>query len=150
MVKKYRKALFIVVYRRELKENKIYYLLLKRKLHWKGWEFPKGGIKDKESAIKTIKREIKEETGQSPKNILKYPVSGKYKYKNLLVDRPLIVGQEYKLYSAEIFNKKIIVDKVEHSGFKWLTFEKAMKKLTWDNQKKCLKVVKKKLEKLKK
>jgi hypothetical protein len=34
---KYRKAIFIVVYARE--KNKRYYLILKRKLHWKVWEF---------------------------------------------------------------------------------------------------------------
>jgi hypothetical protein len=44
MVKeKYRKAVFIVVYRRTKnifnKQNKL--LILKRKLHWAGWEFPK-------------------------------------------------------------------------------------------------------------
>ena len=42
MNSKYRKIVFIVTYAKL--KDKIYYLILKRKLHWKGWEFVKGGI----------------------------------------------------------------------------------------------------------
>ena len=42
----YRKSVFIVVYRKT--EKGILYLILKRKLHWVGWEFPKGGIEPEE------------------------------------------------------------------------------------------------------
>ena len=44
---KYRKSDFIVVYSKE--KDKIKYIVLKRKLHWKGWEFPKEGMEDKET-----------------------------------------------------------------------------------------------------
>ena len=67
---KYRKAVFVVTYRKE--KDKIKYLILKRKLHWKGWEFPKGGVNKDESLLHAVKREIKEETGQSAFNIKKY------------------------------------------------------------------------------
>ena len=67
--KGYRNAVFIVTYRRE--KSKIFYLLLKRKLHWEGWEFPKGAIEGKEPVFLTIKRELKEETGQEPAVIKK-------------------------------------------------------------------------------
>src|SRR3989344_4565176 len=96
---KYRKSVFIVAYYRPNNKSEIYYLLLKRKLHWKGWEFPKGGIEKKESIEKTIKREIKEETGQAPKNIKKYPISEKFKYGQAYSDRKGIIGQTYKLFS---------------------------------------------------
>lgn len=139
MKPKYRRAVFVVIYRRE--NNKIKYLILKRKLHWKGWEFPKGGIEKKEASIKTIRREIKEETGQIPKNIRKYSISGKFKYDKKYKDRPGITGQTYKLFSAELENKKVKRDKLEHSKYKWISFDKAIKKLTWPNQRKCLRVV---------
>ncbi|MFW6233463.1 MAG: NUDIX domain-containing protein, partial [Nanoarchaeota archaeon] len=64
MKKNYRKGIFIVVY--TIYNNEIFYLLLKRKLHWKGWEFPKAGVKEKESLIECAKRELKEETGLKP------------------------------------------------------------------------------------
>ena len=67
MTDKYRKAVFIVAYSKI--NNKIEYLLLKRKLHWKGWEFPKGGAEEKENNLDAVKRELKEETGLKILNI---------------------------------------------------------------------------------
>lgn len=143
-MEKYRKAVFIVIYKRENKNPK--YLLLKRKLHWTGWEFPKGGVKKNENLRDAAKREIVEETGQKPINIKKYKVTGKYKYSKLLKDRPGYTGQIFSLFSAELKNKKIRLDKKEHSAYKWLDFNKAIKKLKWPNQKKCLRIVHKNLK----
>lgn len=135
---KCRRALFFVTY--YLEKGKPTYLILKRKLHWKGWEFPKGGIKKKEPIIKTIKREIKEETRQTPIKITNHNLQGKYKYPKRLKDRPNIIGQTYKLYSAQLKDKKIKIDKKEHSAYKWTTYNQALKLLTWPNQRKCLRV----------
>ncbi len=139
MKKRYRKAVFIVTYRKE--KHRIIYLILKRKLHWIGWEFPKGGVEKFEFKKSAVKRELKEETGQSSNNIKKYSIKGKYKYHMSFKDRPGYIGQSYKLYSAEIKNKKIILDKREHVGYLWLPYDKALKKLTWLNQRKCLSIV---------
>jgi len=136
---KYRKGIFIVTYSRTKEEIK--YLILKRKLHWVGWEFPKGGLEKNESMSKAIKREIKEETGKLSFNIKKFHVSGKYKYNRGLKDREDIDGQTYSLYSAEIKPSLIKIDKKEHSDYRWLSFEKALRKLTWTNQRRCLKIV---------
>lgn len=135
----YRKSIFCVVYKED--RNRILYLLLKRKLHWNGWEFPKGGIEKSENLIKAVKREIKEETGQTAFNIKKYKFSGKFKYNKMYKDRPGIIGQTYKLFSAEIKNKKIKIDRKEHSAYKWLDFEKAIRLLKYSNQKKGLRIV---------
>jgi len=145
---KYRKAVFIVTYRKENYKNKdkILYLLLKRKLHWTGWEFPKGGRKEKESIAKTIVRELKEETGQNAENICKYNYHGRYKYDRPYLNRKGFIGQTFILYSAEIKNKKVKLDRKEHLAYRWLTFEGAIKKLRWQNQKKSLKIVNKHLE----
>ena len=144
-MKKYRKAVFIVTYVKE--KNKIFYLILKRKLHWKGWEFPKGKIEKFEMKRMAVKREVKEETGLQILKIKKFNVHGKYKYKKMLKDRPGIIGQTYHLYAVEVKKGKVILDKKEHSDYKWLESEKAIKKLTWNNQKKCLKIVDKEIEK---
>jgi 8-oxo-dGTP pyrophosphatase MutT (NUDIX family) len=95
MKSKYRKAVFIVTY------AKIYYLILKRKLHWSGWEFPKGGTNFFETKRGAIKREVVEETGLVPIKIKKFDHSGKYKYHKKLSDRPGVVGQTFSLYSAK-------------------------------------------------
>ena len=82
---KYRKAVFIVTYCRTA--NKIEYLILKRKLHWQGWEFPKGGVEKRENTFQTAKRETKEETGQKPFQIKKFNVKGRYRYRRKYPDR---------------------------------------------------------------
>jgi 8-oxo-dGTP pyrophosphatase MutT (NUDIX family) len=136
---KYRKAVFIVTY---LKENdKIYYLILKRKLHWIGWEFPKGGINFLETKKGAVKREIKEETGLDVLKIKKFKVSGKYEYDKEYPDRKGFRGQSYSLYAVEVEKGKVKIDRLEHSSYKWLEFEKAVRELKWPNQKKCMAIV---------
>ncbi|MBS3066856.1 NUDIX domain-containing protein [Candidatus Pacearchaeota archaeon] len=134
----YRKALFIVAYR--MINNNIKYLILKRKLHWKGWEFPKGGVELFETKKMGVKREIVEETSLTPKIITNHKTCGKYDYKKNLPDRPY-KGQSYQLYSVELEQGSVKVDHREHSSYLWLPYEKAIKKLTWSNQKECLKIV---------
>lgn len=136
--KKYRKAIFIVIYK---KTNKgISYLILKRKMHWKGWEFPKGGVERFETKRMAVKREIKEETGIKELNIKNHKISGKYDYTKNIHGRRY-KGQTYKLYSAEVAGEKVKMDNREHSSYLWLPYEKALKRLTWNNQKECLKIV---------
>lgn len=140
----YRKGVFIVVYRKDRKNNKIEYLLLKRKLHWIGWEFPKGGIEKNESEIEAVKREIKEECGLKPIKIKKYALKGKYFYdKKTRLDRKGYCGQSYKLYSVQVplNSDRIKIDKKEHSSYKFLGFKNAIKALTWEDQKKSLELI---------
>lgn len=136
---KHRKAVFVVVYSKI--KNQIYYLILKRKLHWKGWEFPKGGVRKGEKILDAVKREIKEETGLKALKIKRFDVSGRYKYEKELKEREGVTGQTYSLYAGKINKRKIKLDELEHSKYKWASFRTAMKKLTWSNQKKSLKIV---------
>ena len=136
---KFRKAVFVVVYARN--KDKIEYLILKRKLHWKGWEFPKGGVEGKESLKKAVARELFEETGLKPKKISSHKASGKFVYDSATQKERSFYGQTYKLFSVEVKDTKVKYDKIEHSGYKWLNFQEAIKLLTWQNQKKCLKTV---------
>ncbi len=135
---KYRKSVFVVVYS---KIKKVEYLILKRKLHWKGWEFSKGGIEKGEKIRDAIKREVLEETGLKIIGIKKFNFSGKFKYDKEYHDRKGYMGQAFSLYSVEVKKEKVKIDEKEHSDYKWLSFEKAMKKLKWANQRKCLKRV---------
>ncbi len=145
MEDKYRKAVFIVVYRKT--EKGIRYLIMKRMLHWVGWEFPKGGIKYNEEIPDAVKRELKEETGQFTSNIQDHNFYGKYKYDKKVLGRRFI-GQTFSLYSAEIKEDKIKIDEREHSDYLWLPYLEAYKKLNYKNQKKCLEIVNNFLEKI--
>jgi bis(5'-nucleosidyl)-tetraphosphatase len=137
---KYRRSVFIVVYSKE--GNKINYLVLKRKLHWKGWEFPKEGIEANESEEETARRGVKEETGLNIKGqIKKFELHGEYEYKKKYSDRPGFIGQSYSLYAAEVGMSKVKLDEHEHSTSEWLDFNNALERLTWKNQKRCLEIV---------
>ncbi len=136
---KYRHAVFVVVYSKT--EKGIEYLLLKRKHHWTGWEFVKGKIEKFETKRMTARRETKEETGLKILKIKKLNIHGSYKYKKGLKDRPGVIGQTYHLFFVEVRKGKVKIDRKEHSGYKWLAFNEAVKKLTWNNQKRCLKIV---------
>jgi len=141
---KYRRGIFMLVYAKE--REKPQYLILRRKLHWKGWEFPKGGKEKNEDINKAIKREILEETGLKIRKITNLKVSGRFDYERELPDRPGIKGQDWKLFAVEVKKNKVRLDKREHEDYRWLDFKKALKILTWPNQRNCLKLVNKFLE----
>ncbi len=147
---RFRKGVFVVAYRLTrglFGRETIKYLVLKRKLHWKGWEFPKGGINGKESLLEAAKREVKEETGQEGFNFKDYRVSGKYPYPKELSDRKGVEGQTYHLFSCELKSKKVKFDRHEQSSYKWKSLGKALKMITYENQKKSLRIVDKKINK---
>ncbi|PJE81207.1 hypothetical protein COU58_03910 [Candidatus Pacearchaeota archaeon CG10_big_fil_rev_8_21_14_0_10_32_42] len=136
---KLRKGIFAIVY--SFDKNILKYLILKRKLHWKGWEFVKGKIELFETKKMAVVREVKEEAGIKIKKIKKHEFSGKFLYKKPLKDRPGIVGQTFTLYSAQMKKGKVKVDPIEHSEFKWMSYKNTLKNLTYKNQKESLKVV---------
>jgi 8-oxo-dGTP pyrophosphatase MutT (NUDIX family) len=134
---KYRRGVFVIVY--SIVENKPQYLILKRKLHWKGWEFPKGARRIYETKKMTACRELKEETGLKILKIKKFKMSGKYKYDKKYPDRKNFTSQSYDaVFSAEVKKRKVKIDKLEHSDYKWVTFSEEIKKLKWQNQRRCL------------
>ncbi|MEM4326140.1 MAG: NUDIX domain-containing protein [Candidatus Pacearchaeota archaeon] len=136
---KYRKAVFIVVY--ATMKRGIRYLILKRKLHWVGWEFPKGALQSRETEKMAVKRELKEETGLPPLKITKFNFHGRYDYPKILPDRPNYKGQTFSLYSVKVRIGRVILDRREHSSYKWVPYKIAIKMLKWKNQKDSLRIV---------
>lgn len=125
----------------KIENGKPKFLILKRKLHWKGYEFPKGGIERFEFTKRAIRREIFEETGLAPIKIKSHGLKGKWTYEKEMKDRPMFMGQTWKLYSVLVHDGEVKIDKNEHSSYEWLSYSVAMKKLTYENQKRCLKIV---------
>ena len=110
-MEKYRKGVFLVVYAKN-KKNNFEYLILRRHLHWAGWEFPKGGLKGKENILKAVLREFKEETGLTALNSKNFNLSGKYKFGREIEKREGMVGQTYEcLYAIEAEKGKVKFDK---------------------------------------
>jgi 8-oxo-dGTP pyrophosphatase MutT (NUDIX family) len=142
MYRKYRKGVFCVVYA----GKRPMYLLLHRKLHWEGWELPKGGKKARERLKNTVKREVKEETGLNASNIQGYKFRGLFVYDKKTQAERKVRGFKYALLSCEVKKNRVRVAK-EHDDFKWATYAKALKLLTWPDQKKCLRIVNNSLKK---
>lgn len=140
MYKKYRKGIVCVTYAKPLR-----YLILHRKLHWHGWEIPKGGSLARERIENTVIREIKEETGLKAISCKRFPVKGAFIYDKKTQRERKVKGFSYRLFACEVKKGKIRVSK-EHDDYRWCTYGEAMKLLTWPNQKRYLRIVNKTIE----
>ena len=113
------------------------YLLLKYGLGH--WEFVKGHIEPGETEEETIMRELKEETGiDSAKIVNGFNEDYDYYFK--------FKGQKiHKRVSCYLIksNTKDVKISFEHEDFKWLTIDKAIRQVTYDNAKELLKKAKK-------
>ncbi len=120
-----------IIFRKE--KNKRKYLLLHYALGH--WDFPKGHIENGESPKETAQREIQEET--SLKNL--QFISGfkeqiKYFYKKEKKTFLKIVI----FFLIQTTEKKVKIS-WEHTGYKWLPYQQALKQLTFENAKELLK-----------
>ncbi len=120
-----------VIFRKEGEEIK--YLLLfyhsgiRRKNSF--WDFSKGHIEKEEDEITTAKRETKEETGLDDLVFFKdfeEKIQYFFKFKEQTISKTVV------FFLAETNNKNVIISS-EHEGFKWLSFEEALKLLTFQN-----------------
>jgi len=115
------------------KDKEIKYLLLHYEA--KHWDFPKGNVEEKETDTETVKREIAEETGITDVEIIqgfKEKIQYYYKLKNELINKEVI------FYLAKTNTEKVKLS-FEHIGYIWLSYDKAINKLTYKNAKDILK-----------
>lgn len=128
-----------VIFRREPfessqgKKTEFFYLLL----HYRArhWDLPKGHIEKGEKPEDAAKREIEEETGiKEIEFVSGFKETIKYFYKRDGKNFFKIVV----FFLAETKMKKVKIS-YEHRGFKWLSYEKALKQLTFKNAKDVLK-----------
>lgn len=103
------------------------------------WDFVKGNVEDGETLRQTVLREIKEETGIVDVEF----VSGfedkiEYHYQR---DGD-IVHKEVVFFLAKTKTTDVKISH-EHLGFVWLSFNDALKKMTYKNAQNVLKKVKK-------
>lgn len=125
-----------VVFRWE--KNSVYYLLLHYPSSVRArkdyWDFPKGHMEEGEGEVETATREIEEETGIKELKFVpgfKEQISYFFKFKGKTVFKTVV------FYLAETKTDSIKLS-FEHSGFKWLMYEEALKGLTFENAKEML------------
>ena len=125
-----------VIFRKE--GNKTYYLPLhyprgarKPKPYW---DFPKGHIEKGEKELDTVKREVREETGLED---IGFVGNFKERIEYFFRQEEKNILKLVTFYLAETKEKDVKISS-EHAGFKWLSYEKALKKLTFQNAQKIL------------
>ena len=118
-------------------KTKLKFLILKRsktKIYEHLWQGVAGKSEDGETAAQTAIRELKEETDLAPyKMFVADHVSSFYESH---FDRINLVP----VFGIEVRSKNIVLSE-EHYEYKWLEFDKAYSRLTWNGQKKGLKVI---------
>lgn len=104
------------------------------------YDFPKGHMEPGESESQTLLREVEEETGLSNVKISSERATIKYYYvakgNEYRKRKKTGVGQyifkQVHFYPAEAETKKVIISH-EHVGYVWLTYKKAMRRVTFEN-----------------
>ncbi len=118
-------------------KNKLKFLILKRsktKIYEHLWQGVAGKIENGETASEAAIRELKEETGFTPyKMFVADHVSSFYESH---FDRINLVP----VFGIEVCSENVVLSE-EHYAYKWLEFEKAYSRLTWNGQKKGLKII---------
>lgn len=149
-----RTQLECIVFRK--KENTHEFLLLKR-IPQKGgfWQPPCGGLeKEDRSKLDAAYRELFEEANITQKDVLKVfkDVDSFEINKHYFTGEPIPAITEY-VYGFEISSSIPISihnnPYPEHDQFVWVTFEKALELLKWDNNKVALTKLNKRLGKIK-
>jgi dATP pyrophosphohydrolase len=120
-------------------KNETHFLVLQRakeeKLFPGLWQIVTGTMKKNESALKAAIRELKEETGLSPKRCWTIPYVDTYF--DLIKDTIQLVP----VFAAELDSSSPLQLSTEHQRFEWLRFEDARKRLVWPGQKHSMDIV---------
>ena len=115
--------------------HKPFFLILKRKIGWEGWEFAKGGVEAGESDLDAVKREVIEETGLQKFKIVKQLEGVKKEY----TDENNVLNSHTVFLIEASMNIPIHLPQQEHSTYLWSEADSVLAKLTWDSDKEILK-----------
>ena len=119
-------------------KNKSYweFLLLKRSestIYPKIWQGVTGKIENSELPYKTALRELMEETGLNAKKIWTIDKV------NTFYDAKIDVMNLIPVFGVTVNSKNVIISK-EHSEYKWCNINETIKLMTWEEQKKGIKI----------
>jgi dihydroneopterin triphosphate diphosphatase len=116
-----------------------HFLVLQRakeeKLYPGLWQIVTGTMKKNESGIKAAMRELKEETGLSPKHCWTIP------YVDTYFDLVNDTIQLVPVFAVELDSSSKLHLSSEHQRFEWLRFNEARQRLVWPGQRHSIDIV---------
>ncbi len=132
------KSKYIEIHILKVVNGKLKFLLLKRSNNdrYPGiWQMVTGHIKKNEKAYGAAIRELKEETSLTPKSLYVVPIVNSLYLpeKDEINFVPVFVCEVESDTEVKISN--------EHSEFKWVSFNQALKMVKWDGQKRALMII---------
>lgn len=135
------KSVGIIVFKRF--GNKARKFLL---LHYEAghWDFPKGGVEEKESEKETALRELSEETGLTQ---VVFVPRFREAINYFFTDEGELIKKAVAYYLGEVSRSDVALS-FEHTDFKWLSFGDAVKQLTYANSREVLRKANSFLEKI--
>jgi len=125
--------------------NQVEYLLL----HYDAghWDLPKGHIEPGETLHKTVRREVREETGIKKIRILPgFKMSTRYffrdhrrgeKGRKEKKQKTAWIFKMVTFFAAQTYTKSVKLSR-EHNDYQWLPYRQALKRLTYPKAKKLL------------
>lgn len=119
------------------KNKTIKYLLLYKKAsdHYReAWDFPKGNVEKGEKEEEVAAREVREEAGLDIKLISGFKETIKFFYRK----EGKLIHKEVIFFIAQTGQSKVKLS-LEHNGYKWASYDKGIKLLTFGNSKEMLK-----------
>jgi 8-oxo-dGTP pyrophosphatase MutT (NUDIX family) len=99
------------------------------------WDFPKGHIEKGEEKLETVRREVMEETGLAE---IQLDPDWHEWFRYFFKKHGQNVMKIVDFYLAESSPEAQVKISSEHLGFVWLPYEKARKKITFDNARQIL------------
>lgn len=126
-----------------IKDEEYKFLILLHTGLENNWSFPKGHVEDSETPIQTALRELEEETGIKDVEILDLPI--------LNEEYSITRNGERKLKKNGYFigfvkDVNIAIQEGEIQESKWLTYDEAMKEITYRERREVLQHAKEYLE----
>lgn len=126
------------------------FLILKRVMYWRGWEFVKGGVEKGETLKKAVLREIREETNINSNCVLSCLNTGvefKFDYSVKMQRERGVAGGLYKTFIVRVKSKcRVKIDQIEkeHDGFAWVSKKEVLRMVKRKNLRDCFEKIYKK------
>jgi len=113
-------------------------------LHYPGghFDFPKGHLENEEDTLAAANRELQEETGISDiDRIPDFEVRIDYEFRH----KGELINKSVTFYLAKTSQEQVVISR-EHQNFVWLSYEKAIQKVTFKNAREVLEKAEQKLK----